>query len=290
MSHSFAERAYFAPGAVHSGSMRLPASDEPWPDPDDHLVEPGTRYEVFDGERVYVSPARPGHGDIHNRLDMVIHHHTAPGYTASSDLLTRRSHADDFATDTSVRRAGINQATGHRYLEEISFEIFFQESRDYTRKRARKVVASGVRRMFGIFVKERWPGSDDAGEVDCTVAEWSSERDDWRVLAPHDVIEDPTLRLPIPAAALVDALASDDAAARALLAKQNRVLSSVLEEHAARVRLADARTYLFRVIAHRDIVLDAAQRTRIETCGDLETLERWLLRATEVHDAASLLG
>jgi hypothetical protein len=45
--------------------MRLPAADSPLRlDPDDHLVEPGTRYEVFHGERVHVSPARPGHGAL----------------------------------------------------------------------------------------------------------------------------------------------------------------------------------------------------------------------------------
>jgi hypothetical protein len=267
--------------------MRLPAADRPpGLDPDDHLVEPGTRYEMFEGERVYVSPARPGHGDIHNQLDMVIRHHVAPGYKASSDLLTRRSEDSDFATDVSVRRKGRNPATGHRYLEELSFEIFFQESREYARARARKVMASGVRRVFGIFARERYRDSDVDDVVEYTVAEWSAERDDWRMLAPGEVIEDPALHLAIPVEALIDGLASDDAAARALLAKQNRVL----DEREAQVRREDARTYLLRILAHRDIALDAAQRARIEHCGDLETLERWLLRATEVRDAAELLG
>ncbi len=278
--------AYLAPGAVHSESMRLPAADGPRLDPDDHLVEPGTRYEVFEGERVYVSPARPGHGDMHTRLDMMIGHHVASGYKASTDLLTRRSDDSDFATDTSVRRAGINPATGHRYLEELSFEIFFQESREYTCTRARKVLASGVRRMFGIFARERWPGSDEADVVDYTVAEWSPEHDDWRTLAPGDVIEDPCLHLPLPVEAIVDGLASDDAAARALLAKKNRVLGRAIEER----HLATMRANILRILEHRQVALDAGQRGRIETCDDLEALERWLLRATEVRDAADLLS
>jgi hypothetical protein len=259
-------------------------------DPDDHLVEPGTRCEVFEGEIVYVPPARPGHGDTHSLLNTVISHHAAPGYIASSDLLTRRSHDNDFATDTSVRRSGRNPATGYRYLEELSFEIFFEEPPEYTRARARNVVKYGVRRMFGIFVKERWPGSDEAGVVDCTVAEWSSEQDDWRVLAPGEVIEDPALLLPIPVEALIDEPASHDAAARALLAKGNRVLNRVLEEHAAQVRLASTRENIFEMLEHRKIALDAAQRGRIEACDDIAILERWLLRATEVHAAAELLG
>lgn len=280
---------YLAPGAVHSESMRLPGADTPPLHPEDHLVEPGTRYEVFQGERVYVSPARPGHGDLHNQLDMVIRHHVAPDYTASSDLLTRRSHDNDFATDTSVRRAGIDPATGRRYLEELSFEVFFQESREYTRTRARTVVKHGVRRMFGIFVKERWPGSDDAGVVDCTVAEWSAKHDDWVVLSPGQVIADPALSLPIPVEALIDAAASENAAARALLARNN----AVLQQHDAEVqtegRLAATRENLFELLAHRNIALDAAQRARIEACSDIATLKRWLLRAADARDAAELL-
>jgi hypothetical protein len=38
--------------------------------------------------------------------------------------------------------------------------------------------------------------------------EWSAERDDWVVLHPGDVIEDPALLLPIPALALIDEIAS----------------------------------------------------------------------------------
>lgn len=288
---SFAEMTYLAPGAVDSGSMRLPAADEPSRlDPDDHLVEPGTRYEVFEGERVYVSPARPGHGDMHNQLDAVIRYHAAPGYKASADLLTRRSNDSDFATDVSVRRRGRNPAPGHRYLEELSFEIFFQESREYARARARTVLASGVRRMFGIFARERYRDSDVDDVVEYTVAEWSAERDDWVALAPGEVIEDPALHLPIPVEALIDGLASDDAAARALLAKKNRVLNHALEEREARAQREAARKYLFRILESRGIVLDAAQRARIDTCDDLEALERWMVRAIEVRDAAELLG
>jgi hypothetical protein len=202
----------------------------PWPNPEDHLVEPGTRWEVFEGERRYVPPARPGHGDMHTQLNSLINRHVAPGYQASSSLLTRRNRDNDFATDTSVRRAGIDPATGRRYLEELAFEVFFEEPHDYTRTRARIVVTCGVRRMFAIFGKERWPGSDEASEADYTVAEWSADRDDWVVLAPSDVIADPA------------------------------------------------------------ISLDPAQRGQIEACDDFATLKRWLLRATEVRDAAELLA
>jgi hypothetical protein len=78
--------------------------------------------------------------------------------------------------------------------------------------------------------------------------------------------------------------------ARALVAKKNRVLNRVFQERAARGRPVAVRENIFRILEHRQIALDAAQRARIDACDDLETLERWLLRATEIHDAAELLG
>ncbi len=140
--------------------------------------------------------------------------------------------------------------------------------------------------MFGIFVKERWPGSDAVGMLDYTVAEWSAERDDWCMLAPDQIIEDPALRLPIPVEALTSVVASRRARARALLAGND----PVIQEHDARVQRATARKLLFQLLAHRKIALEAAQRVQIEACNDLEMLERWLLRATDVHNAVELLA
>jgi hypothetical protein len=63
----------------------------------------------------------------------------------------------------------------------------------------------------------------------------------------------------------------------------------VIQEHDAEVQRTTARKLLFQLLAHRKLTLDAAQRARIEACHDLEMLERWLLRATDVRDAAELL-
>jgi hypothetical protein len=91
---------YLAPGGVNSGAMRLPGRDAdegadirkaPRLGPSDHLVEPGTRQEMFRGQIVEVLPARPGHGDLHSRLDKIVELHAVDGHVASSDLLTRRS-------------------------------------------------------------------------------------------------------------------------------------------------------------------------------------------------------
>jgi hypothetical protein len=281
---------YLAPSGVNSGAMRLPARDEdeeadakkaPGFGPNDHLVEPETRQEMFRGQIVDVQPARPGHADLHSRLNKVLDHHAVDGYASSSDLLTRRSMNSDFATDASVRRLETNPATGQRYVEELSFEIFFKQSREYACERARDVIGSGVRRLFGIFVKERWPGSDDNRVIDWTVAEWSSERDDWVYLSPGHVITDPCLRIPLPVEALVEALASDNAAQRALRAKRN----PELQEYLAQVRRED----IFDVLEQRRIMLDELQRARIEACDDLAILKRWHTRAMHVASAAELL-
>jgi hypothetical protein len=47
------------------------------PDIDDRIVEPDTRYEMLDGELVYVSSADPPHGELHVQLAVLIEAHTA---------------------------------------------------------------------------------------------------------------------------------------------------------------------------------------------------------------------
>jgi hypothetical protein len=293
---------YLAPGSVHSGAMRLPARDADEETdarkapsvgsgfgPSDHLVEPETRQEMFRGQIVEVSPARPGHADLHGRLSKVLDHHAVDGYASSSDLLTRRSMNSDFATDASLRRAGRNPATGQRYMEELSFEIFFKQSREYACERARDVMGSGVRRLFGIFVKERWPESDEDGVIDSTVAEWSVERNDWVHLPPGHMITDPCLNIPLPVEALVEALPSDNAAQRALIAKRNPVLEEHTDQKRREERLATLRENIFDLLEDRQITLDELQRARIEECEDIATLKRWLLRAAKVASTAELL-
>jgi hypothetical protein len=278
--------------------MRLPARDADDEDdarkapsfgPRDHLVEPETRQEMVRGQLVDVQPARPGHADLHGRLNKVLDLHAVDHYVSSSDLLTRRTVNSDFATDASVRREGRNPTTRQRYLEELSFEIFFTQSSEYARERARIVMESGVRRLFGIFVKERWPESDDDGVIDWIVAEWSAERDEWVTLAPDEVITDPCLRLPVPVKALVEALPSDNAAQRALIAKGNPELQAYTAQKRREERLATVRRNIFLLLEDGQITLDESQRARIEGCEDVPTLERWLLRAAKVASAAELL-
>jgi len=82
-----------------------------------------TRDEVLRGQTLYAAPSLLEHGDPHFRLDVALGTHLRPGYVGSTDLLTRVADDGDFASDTSVRREGIDPTTGHRYLEELSFEV-----------------------------------------------------------------------------------------------------------------------------------------------------------------------
>jgi len=54
-------------------------------------------------------------------------------------------------------------------------------------------------------------------------------------------------------------------------------------------RLAEARDALRRVLARRQLTLSTTDETRIETCTDLATLERWLDRAVTAVSVSDAL-
>ena len=198
-----------------SGALRLPGAGALAAPPplDERLVRPETREQRVRGRVVLAMPANPPHGDQHFKLDYVIGAHVRDGYVGSTDLLTRSAHASDFASDTCVRRRGVDPATKTRYLEELAFEVVNEQSlRDVT-DQAEDLIARGVRRVVAIFVKK--------GEV----REWSARAGAWTTLDPEGTFSDPTLARPLRVSELVDAAGADDAVARALLAKNNPVLA-----------------------------------------------------------------
>ena len=200
------------PASGSSAALRLPPAREPEPLPriDDHLVQSETREQLVRGRRVVAMPSKPAHGDRHFKLDYILGAHVKDEYVGSTDLLTRVAPGSDFATDTCIRRKGINPATGARYLEELAFEIVNEQSmRDIT-EQAEDLSARGVRRVVAIFVKK--------GEV----REWSAGK--WTLLDPEGLFSDSTLARPLLVRELLDAAEADNAVARALLAKKNPVL------------------------------------------------------------------
>lgn len=202
------------PPSGSSAALRFPSSQEP-PSVDEHLVKPETREQLLRGRKVVAMPALPPHGDRHFKLDYVIGAHVKDGYVGSTDLLTRSAESSDFATDTCVRRAGVDPRTKTRYLEELAFEIVNEQSmRDIT-EQAEDLTARGVRRVVAIFVKK--------GQV----CEWSAKTGKWNTLDLEGTFSDPTLTRPLRVKELLDAAEADNAVARALVEKNNPVLAEL---------------------------------------------------------------
>lgn len=192
-------------------SVRMPRVDE-------HVVRPETREELVRGRAVVAMPAKEPHAERHFLLDHLAGGVLAPGYVGATDLLTRAGPGSDFATDTCIRREGIDPATGARYLEELAFEIVGDQSlRDIT-ERAEDLCARGVRRIIAILVKKN------------EVREWSKERNGWTVLDPEGVLDDRTLVRPVPVRALLDRAEATRAVVQALYAKQEPAILAIKDE------------------------------------------------------------
>ena len=256
-----------APGASASGALWLPSA-QTFPPLDERLVEPETREEIVRGRRVLAMPSNPPHGDRHCELDYVVRAHIRPDYVGSTDLLTRSQTRSDFATDTCIRKSGIDPATGTRYLEEIAFEIVNEQPLKELSERAEDLSGRGVRRIFAIFVKK--------GEV----CEWSVQASAFQRLSMNDTIRDPCLSRPIVVNALLDAAAADNAVALALLSKQNPVLTA----REAQIK----REAILAVLAARNLVVSEEVRARIRACTDSSTLDRWIAKAAVARSAAEV--
>jgi len=186
-----------------------------FPAVDDHLVVPEiTRDEIINGRRVVAFPAEAPHANQQTELGYVVRGKVASGYQVSSDLLTRVGEKSDFASDVCVYKKGTDPATGRRYLEEIAFEVVSTQSeRDVTEK-AVEMSRRGVRRIFGIWVKNRR-----------RACEWSAVSGSWRLLDVEFHIEDRCLATPLKVAALLDAAEADNAVAEGLIAKRLGLIS-----------------------------------------------------------------
>ena len=258
--------------ASSGGSLYLPGRGA-FPAVDDHLVVPEiTRDEIIAGRRVVASPAEVPHGDKQVDLDSLLRSHVAPGYVVSADLITRFAVDSDFASDTCVRREGLDPATGRRYLEEIAFEVISTQSERNATEKAGVMYRRGVRRIYGIWVKGRR-----------RVCEWSAESESWRLLDAGSYLEDPCLATPLPVRALLDAALVDNAVAEALIAKRN---PAILNLEAAAEAKGEAKgeargvaRSILKILDARRIAVSPAQREEILGCTDLERLDRWLLQA-----------
>ncbi len=225
----------------------------------------------------------------------------------------------DFASDTAVLKDGTDPDTGTRYLEDIAFEVVFEQSESKINAKVPRMLRRGVRRVFGVFIKQ--------GEV----REWVKKKGQaagWVILAPEAKIQDKCLAVPLSVAAILDAARRDDAVARALIAKNNPVITEHLAQHEARVEargeargkaigeakgkaigkaigeargkaigeargkaIGDARgkaEAILAILERRGIEPSDAVRRRVLGCTDLATLDRWLPEALVAVSADDL--
>ena len=245
--------------------MHLPGRGSS-PAVDDHLVVPEiTRDEIIAGRRVIAFPAEAPHGDKQVDLDSLLRFHVAPGYVVSADLITRFAVDSDFASDTCVRREGTDPATGRRYLEEIAFEVVSTQSERNAAEKAQVMHRSGVRRIFGVWVKGRRKA-----------CEWSAESESWSLLEEGSQIEDRCLGAPLPVKALLDAALVPRAVVQALEAQGHPAVQE-LKETAKAEGIAES---ILEVLEARGITVSPARREEILGCADLDRLKRWLREAT----------
>jgi|tagenome__1003787_1003787.scaffolds.fasta_scaffold20550990_1 hypothetical protein len=258
--------------AGSGGAFHLPGRGS-FPPVDDHLVEPEvTRDEIINGRRVVAMPAEAPHGDQQVDLDTLLRIHAAPGFVVSADLITRFAESSDFASDTCVRKEGVDPATSRRYLEEIAFEVVSTQTEQRAREKAEVMHRRGVRRIFGIWVKSRR-----------RVCEWSAASGSWRLLEEGSQIADPCLATPLPVKALLDAAVVRRAVVQALESQGEPAIQELKAAAEARGETrGEARGVarsILTILEARGIAASPAQREEILGCTDLDRLDRWLLRA-----------
>lgn len=265
-----------------------------WPAVDERLAAPETRYEIDGGMLVHVSPAHEPHGSRHSKISALLEAHVALEFDVATDMLTRTSETTDVAPDVSVFPCERDPATGGRQLEHLAFEVVSTESLSHAGRKAADLTHRGVRRVFAIDVERE------------RALEWSRSLETWRLLDPNAHIEDLALAVALPVAALVHAAKTDDAVARALLAKQNPVLEAVQLVARAEGKLegkaegraegraegmAEGRAKaLLMILARRGVSLGAAARAQILDERDPERLDRWIDRAITCTILAELFA
>ena len=253
-----------------------------FPPVDERLAPPETRYEVWHGELVYVSPANVSHGKLHSKVLALLEAHVRAELDVACDTLTRTSKDNDIAPDVSVFPAAPDPETGGRQLEELVFEIVGSSTLTRTGQHAAELMRRGVRRVFAIEIKR------------ARLLEWSKRSRRWIELDSRGRIDDPALERSLPIARLIRAGKVDNVVAQALIAKGNPVIEKVRARDRAksfaRGRSESLREAVLDVVQARGIRLRPAERARILGEQDIEQLQRWLRRAAACKTARTLFA
>ena len=276
-----------APGAS-SGALHAPGRSSAPPRVDDRLAPPETRVEYLNGFEIFAAPADQPHATRHWDLTYVLGGYVSERYCGAVDMLTRATEINDFAPDASIFSKDPDPVTGGRRLEELAFEITDKQSIGVPTAKARQLIARGVRRVFCVLVGKR------------RVMEWSRATDGWEPLPTSASIEDRCLVRPLPIAALLDGASSDDAVARALLAKGVPALEEALQARAEKGKaeglteglsegqMRAKRETIAMILRERKLDLPPSAAAKIEACRDGGRLDEWLRRALTASSASSL--
>jgi Uma2 family endonuclease len=226
MSPPSRAHALLAPGASTSSgvSAHLPGHDQALLPVDERLVAPETPFEIVDGRVIEVMGSHEPHAAATGQLAYVLGALVRPTFRCAVDMLTRADRFSDVAPDASVFPVERDPETGRRQLEHWVFEVCDTQALAGVTRKAQLLSERGVRRVFCIEVDEP------------RVLEWT--RGDWQPLGQDEAIDDPLcLVSPLPVSALLSAAGADNAAAAALLAKNNAVLLHALDQREQRGRL-----------------------------------------------------
>ncbi|MFO0609292.1 MAG: Uma2 family endonuclease [Polyangiales bacterium] len=265
---------------------RYPARPHPageLPPVHEALLADETPYEMYDGRLTRVASANPPHAIRHTEVAFVLRANTAPGYISALDLKTRVDQNSEVAPDASIYRADVDPETAGRRLEELVVEVTGRQAFTVVTRKARKLSARGVRRILCVRVKRR------------EVMEWDHAADAWGPrLAPSDTVSDPCLVRPVAVAALLDAAAADDEAARGLLARKTPALVEALDtargEGVAQGIAQGIAQSVVLVLEARAVPVSARARDTILACRDEATLRAWLGRAATAPSGDALVG
>jgi Uma2 family endonuclease len=128
--------------------------DPELPDVDERLVAPESGYEIYDGKLVRAAPAGEARGTRLSKIVTLVEIHTRPELDVACGMLTRTSETSDIAPDVSVFPRARDLLTGGRQLEQLVFEVVSPESLGHAGRKAAKLIARGVRRVFAIDVEQ----------------------------------------------------------------------------------------------------------------------------------------
>src|SRR5215470_13953357 len=149
----------------------------------------------------------------------------------------------------------------------LASEVVSTQSLGDAGRKAAKLVARGVRRVFAIDVERS------------RALEWSEGLATWRMLDAAGHITDPVFAVPLPIETLVRSARTDDAVARALVAKRNAVIEAIRAEDRAEGKAEGRAQAIVDILSARGVPVSPVERNRILGERDPARLGRWIARA-----------